>query len=72
MLKGIVLLIITIVATSCQDTNVKDVGDSITIKIGNSKKVYEWVYEDHIYLVVTGNSESFSVVHAGHCHCNKK
>lgn len=72
MLKRIALLIFMVVATSCQDTNVKDVGESITLKIGNSKKVYEWIYKDHIYLVVTGNSESFSVVHAGHCPCSKK
>lgn len=60
----------TLVLTcSCGDPNVRDVNEQIVVKAGEEKKVYEWVYKKHLYLVITGSDNNFSVVHAGHCIC---
>lgn len=57
------------VLLSCSEKNVKEVDQEIVVKSGEQKKVYEWIYRKHLYLVIEGSDRSFSVVHAGHCVC---
>jgi hypothetical protein len=71
-MKSPTLALVVFFLCSCGNSNLKPVDASITVKPGVSKKVYEWFFKDHTYLVVTGSNDNLSITHAGHCSCFKK
>ena len=71
-MKYVSVVVVALFVSSCGNSNIKPVDTSIDVRPGVSKKVYEWFYKDHTYLVVTGSSDITSITHAGHCPCMKK